>query len=455
MRIIGGLALAGLLGACSSGIVPPEAGTRPAPSRPAPARPAPAPERPAPVGALPETPANLPARQPTAATPLPAMPAAPVAMGATTAAMAGLVAGPAIETLPVTSDNARRALAAFKLSCPGLLRRTDASGLTTGTDWANACAAAASWSGDAAPFFAQWFETVQVGNGAAFATGYYEPEIAGSRERRSGYDVPVYGVPDNLIEVDLGLFSDALKGKKIRGRVDGRQFVPYYDRTQIEQGALEGHAPVVAWAADPIEMFFLQVQGSGRLKGPNGQVLRIGYAGQNGRDYTGIGKLMKDRGLLGPGQTSMQGIVAWLRANPEQGRAIMRENKSFVFFKELDGAGPLGAMGYPVAGWTSVAADPKFIPLGAPLFLSADRTDATGLWVAQDTGGAIKGANRIDTFWGAGDDARAIAGGMAARGTAWLLLPKGTLARLAATQPPLPQPTIPQPTIPQPTTPQP
>jgi membrane-bound lytic murein transglycosylase A len=440
MRYFGGFALAGLLGACSSGIVPPEAGTRPAPTRPAPV-----PERPRPGATLPETPANLPARQPTAATPLPAVPAAPVVAGAPTAAAAGLVPGPAIETLPITPDNAQRALMAFKLSCPGLMRRTDASGLTRGTDWTNACAAAAGWSGNAIPFFAQWFETVQVGDGAAFATGYYEPEIAGVRERRSGYEVPVYGVPDNLIEVDLGLFSDPLKGKRIRGRVDGRQFVPYYDRTQIEQGALEGHAPVVAWAADPIEMFFLQVQGSGRLKGPDGNVLRIGYAGQNGRDYTGIGKLMKDRGLLGPGQTSMQGIVAYLRAHPEEGRAIMRENKSFVFFKELTGAGPLGAMGYPVAGWTSVAADPKFTPLGAPLFLSMDRTDATGLWVAQDTGGAIKGANRVDTFWGAGEDARAIAGGMSARGTAWLLLPKGTLARLNAAQPLTPQAPIPQP----------
>lgn len=438
MRIFGGLALAGLLGACSGGIVPPEAGTRPVPVRPAPA--APAPDRPRPGAALPETPANLPARQPSPATPLPAMPAPPVNSGATSAAALGLVAGPAVATLPINSDNAQRALAAFKLSCPGLARRTDASGLTRGADWADACAAAAGWSGDATTFFAQWFETVQVGDGAAFATGYYEPEIAGVRTRRSGYDVPVYGVPDDLIEVDLGLFSDALKGKRIRGRVDGRQFVPYYDRTQIEQGALQGHAPVVAWAADPIEMFFLQVQGSGRLKGPDGQVVRIGYAGQNGRDYTGIGKLMKDRGLLGPGQTSMQGIVAWLRAHPDEGRAIMRENKSFVFFKELNGAGPLGAMGYPVAGWTSVAADPKFIPLGAPLFLSMDRTDASGLWVAQDTGGAIKGPNRIDTFWGAGEEARAIAGGMSARGTAWLLLPKGTLARLSATQAPMPQP---------------
>lgn len=445
MRIVGGLALAGLLGACSSGIVPPEVATRPSSTRPSTAVPPSAPARPRPSAALPETPANLPARQPSAAVPLPAMPAPAAAAGAASAAASGLVAGPAIETLPITPENAGRALAAFNLSCPGLQRRTDATGLTRGSDWADACAAAAGWSGDAGRFFAQWFETVQVGNGAAFATGYYEPEIAGVRERRAGYDVPVYGLPDNLIEVDLGQFSDALKGKRIRGRVEGRQFVPYYDRSQIEQGALAGHAAVVAWAADPIEMFFLQVQGSGRLRGPDGQVVRIGYAGQNGRDYTGIGKLMKDRGLLGPGQTSMQGIVAWLRAHPEEGRAIMRENKSFVFFKELTGAGPLGAMGYPVTGWASVAADPKFIPLGAPLFLSMDRTDATGLWVAQDTGGAIKGPNRVDTFWGAGEEARAIAGGMSARGTAWLLLPKGTLARLAASQPAPAQPPIPQP----------
>ncbi|UYY77452.1 murein transglycosylase A [Sphingomonas sp. R1] len=445
MRIVGGLALAGLLGACASGIVPPDAATRPSPTRPSAGAPPSAPARPQPTATLPETPANLPARQPSAAVPLPAMPAPTAYSGAASAVAAGLIAGPAIETLPITLENAGRALAAFKLSCPGLQRRTDATGLTRGSDWTDACAAAAGWSGDARIFFAQRFETVQVGTGAAFATGYYEPEIAGVRERRSGYDVPVYGLPDNLIEVDLGQFSDALKGKRIRGRVDGRQFVPFYDRAQIEQGALEGHAPVVAWAADPIEMFFLQVQGSGRLKGPDGQVVRIGYAGQNGRDYTGIGKLMKDRGLLGPGQTSMQGIVAWLRAHPEEGRAIMRENKSFVFFKELTGAGPLGAMGYPVAGWTSVAADPKFIPLGAPLFLSMDRTDATGLWVAQDTGGAIKGPNRVDTFWGAGEDARAIAGGMSARGTAWLLLPKGTLARLAGSQPAQAQLPIPQP----------
>lgn len=432
MRLWGAVALAALLSACSGGIVPPEAGPGRAPA-PVPTRePAPArePSRP---GSLPETPVHLPARQPTPATPLAAMPAPAAPTGATNAAASGVVAGPALSTLPIGQEGAERALAAYRLSCASLQRRTDSTGLTQGADWAESCRAAASWPArDARNFFTRYFETVQVGDGKAFATGYYEPEIHGCRERRPGCEVPIYGVPTDLIDVDLGLFSDDLKGKKIRGRVEGRNFVPYFDRTAIEEGRLQGRAPVIAYANDPVEIFFLQVQGSGRLRLPDGGVMRIGYAGQNGRDYTGIGKLMRDRGLLGPGQASMQGIMAWLRANPEEGRAIMRENKSFVFFKELTGPGPLGAMGLPVTGWTSAAVDPKFVPLGAPAFLSMDRTDATGLWVAQDTGGAIKGANRFDTFWGAGDDARAIAGGMSARGTAWLLLPRGVLARLTA-----------------------
>ena len=162
--------------------------------------------------------------------------------------------------------------------------------------------------------------------------------------------------------------------------------------------------------------------------------MRIGYDSQNGRDYTGIGKLMRERGLLGPGETSLQGITAWLRRNPEEGRKIMQENKSFIFFRELTGPsaalGPLGAMGYPVIGETSVAADVKFVPLGAPVFLSMDRAEPNGIWVAQDTGGAIKGSNRFDTFWGAGERAKAIAGGMAARGSALIFLPKASVQRL-------------------------
>ena len=271
---------------------------------------------------------------------------------------------------------------------------------------------------------------MQVADGRAFATGYYIPEIGGSRTARRGY-APIYARPDDLIEVDLGAFSTDWAGKKIRGRVQGQSLVPYYDRTAIEEGALAGRARILGYAADPVELFFLQVQGSGLIRLDEGGVLRIGYDSQNGRDYTGIGALMKSRGLLGPGQSSMQGIVAWLHAHPDDGRAIMRENKSYVFFRELSGA-PLGALGLPVSGGATVAADPKFVPLGAPVFLSMDRTDANGIWIAQDTGGAIKGSNRFDTFWGAGEDARAIAGGMSARGTAFVLLPRGSYDRWRA-----------------------
>lgn len=378
-----------------------------------------------------------PSVRPTPSTPLPAQPA--IVSSGPNARLLGIVPAPSSEKPPYGEQSAVRALKAFRLSCPSLVRRNDQSGLTRADDWKPACAAAASWpDSDATGFFATNFEMVQVGDGKSFATGYFEPEIAGSRVQAPGYDVPVYKRPPDLIEVDLGLFSEELKGKKIRGRVKGQSFVHYADRTEIEEGGLAGRGLELAWVADPIEFFFLQVQGSGRLRLPDGSVMRIGYDGQNGRDYTGIGKLMRDRGLIGPGQTSMQGIVDWLREHPDEGRAIMRENKSWVFFRELTGAGPIGALGIPVTGGATVAADPAFVPLGAPVFLSMDRADVNGLWIAQDTGGAIKGANRFDTFWGAGDAARATAGGMSARGTALVLVPVGTAARLG--NGPTPQP---------------
>ncbi len=362
------------------------------------------------------------------ATPISPMASTPVT-GASTAAAAGLAAGPPVDSLPISEEQAEAARTAFVSTCPALLTRSDLSGLTRNADWRSACDAARNTGMAARDFLASTFEAVQVGDGRAFATGYYEPEIAGSPNRAPGYEVPVYARPTDLLDVDLGQFSDTLKGKRIRGRMLRGTLVPYEDRAAIEEGALEGRARVLAWAADPVEFFFLQIQGSGRLRMPDGSVMRIGYDNQNGRDYTGIGSLMRQRGLLAPGQASMQGIVAWLRANPAEGRALMRENKSFVFFRELSGA-PIGALGRPVAGRVSAAADPKFVPLGAPVFLSLDRADATGLWVTQDTGGAIKGANRFDTFWGAGETAAATAGGMSTRGTAFLLLPVGTLARL-------------------------
>ena len=405
MKRCGGIvALALMLSACSGGIVPHAAGPS---SRPV-----------------------APVHRPIATTPI--APATTTATpGAANAIKAGVAPGPSLRTLPISADQAARAVAAFRLSCPSLMRRPDSSGLTRATDWQPACAAAADFKGDARGFFAEWFEAVQVGDGKAFATGYYEPEIAGSRDHRAGYDVPIYGRPDNLIDVDLGLFNADLKGKKIRGRVEGSSLVPYHDRAAIDDGALNNHARIIAWAADPAEFFFLQIQGSGRLRLPDGSIMRVGYDSQNGRDYTGIGALMKQRGLLGPGQTSMQGILQWLHEHPEEGRNIMHEDKSFVFFRELDGP-PLGALGLAVTPRVSAATDPRFVPLGAPVFLSMDRADASGLWIAQDTGGAIRGSNRFDTYWGAGEEARATAGGMAAHGTAFVLLPTGTLNRLAA-----------------------
>jgi membrane-bound lytic murein transglycosylase A len=351
------------------------------------------------------------------------------------ASLAGVTAGPAIETVGLAG--AARAFGAFLKSCPALLRRTDGSGLTQAADWREACetadaisAAASADDAAATDFFRRYFELAQVGPGSAFVTGYYEPEIAASRTHLPGYDVPIYAKPEDLVELDPA--TAAARDTIRRGRMEKGVLVPYYERAEIEDGAVAGRGLEIAWAADPVDLFFLQIQGSGRLRLPDGGVMRIGYASQNGRDYVGIGKLMKDRGLLQPGHTTMQDIVKWLRDHPDEGKALMRENKSYVFFKELTGPGPLGGLGAPVTPRATVAADPSFTPLGAPVLLDLDRPEANGLWVAQDTGGAIKGANRFDTFWGAGDDAAAIAGGMTGRGRAWLLLPKGTLARIDA-----------------------
>jgi membrane-bound lytic murein transglycosylase A len=346
------------------------------------------------------------------------------------AVAAGVTAGPKIETLdPAQLD---RAIRAFLITCPSLVRRVDASGLTRAEDWNAPCAelsalpAAASAEARLAAI-ARAFELIQVGEGSAFVTGYYEPEIAGSRVRMPGYDVPVYARPADLVEVDAA--TAAATGTPRRGRLENGVMVPYYERAEIEDGILADRGLEIAWAADPVALFFLEIQGSGRLRLPDGTVMRIGYAGQNGRDYVGIGKLMRDRGLLQPGHTTMQDIVAWLQEHQEEGRALMRENKSYIFFQELTGPGPLGALGLPVTARATVAADPKFVPRGAPVLLALDRPEASGLWVAQDTGGAIRGANRFDTFWGAGEEAARIAGGMTGRGRAYIFVPRGTLAR--------------------------
>ena len=359
----------------------------------------------------------------------------PVTMPAT-AALAAVSAGPIAAGLGFQPENAAAALRTFIQSCARLTKRADNSGLTRPEDWAPACVAASGWpTTESGRFFSTYFETAEVGDGNAFVTGYFEPEIAGTRTRQPGYDVPVYKLPPDLVRARTGDAVPLADGRMPLGRYDDAGvFLPYYDRAQIDDGELAGKGLEIAWAADPVELFFLQIQGSGRLRAPDGSLVRIGFAGQNGHPYTGIGSVMRERGLIGsaPGQYSgsMQGIQQYLRDHPEDGRALMRQNRSYVFFRELTGPGPVGALNVPIAGRSTVAVDPAFVPLGAPVWLQLDRREASGLWVAQDTGGAIQGANRFDSFWGAGAEARRIAGGMSARGRALLLLPKGTLARL-------------------------
>lgn len=338
--------------------------------------------------------------------------------------------------MPDLQQGATAALAAFRRSCPALISREDSSGLTRAGDWNVACAAAKRAT-DGAAFFASNFAAVQVGNGRGLDTGYYEPELAASRRPAPGYRVPLYRRPPDLIEVDLRRFDPALAGKRVWGRVAGKALAPYPDRATIEGGALAGQGLELAYAADPYAAFFLEIQGSGRLLLTDGGVMRVGYDGQNGQPYAGIGKLLRDRSALGPGQATMAGIIAWLRTHPADAPALLNENRSKIFFRELTGLaandGPPGALGVPLTPQVSVAADPRFVPLGAPLWLSttiAGIGPETRIMVAQDIGGAIKGANRLDLFWGSGDAAGAVAGGITATGTVTLLLPKAAAARL-------------------------
>jgi membrane-bound lytic murein transglycosylase A len=307
--------------------------------------------------------------------------------------------------------------------------RTDTSGLTQPTDWQPLCTQAASLDpGFAAGFFYYGFDWVKVGEGHAFATGYYEPEIAVSRTPQPGY-APIYRLPPDLVRCTR---PDGTAG---RGRIDETGTCgPYYSRPEIDDGALAGKGLEIAWAKDPVDLFFAEIQGSALLRFDDGSSMQIGYAGQNGRDYVAIGRLLRERGILPPGGASMQAIRDWIRANPDQGRELMRENLSYIFFKEIPGAaGPPGALNVPVTPRATVAADPNYVPLGAPIYIArADRPEIVGPWVAQDTGGAIKGPNRFDTFWGAGPNAVAIAGGMSANGEALILVPKGTAARALA-----------------------
>ena len=328
------------------------------------------------------------------------------------------------------NDDVRQALPAFLTSCSTMVRRVG---------WTEPCTIArdldVTSESAVRAFFEAFFTPYQVinadGTDNGLVTGYYEPLLRGSRKRGGVYQTPLYHAPDDLLTIDLASVYPELKGLRLRGRIVGNKVVPYPNRAELDKtGSLTGKE--IVWVDDPVDAFFLQVQGSGRVQMANGEILRVAYADQNGYPYRSIGRYLIDKGELTLAQASAQGIKAWLLANPSRQQELLNSNPSYVFFKEekvLDPSqGPKGAQGVPLTAQRSIAVDPHFIPLGVPVFLATTQPNSTKplqqLVVAQDTGGAIKGAVRADFFWGFGNDAGEKAGRMKQRGAMWVLLPK-------------------------------
>ncbi len=284
-------------------------------------------------------------------------------------------------------------------------------------------------------FFERQFQPWQLVNPddsrEGLVTGYYEPLLKGDKHKSPQARVPLYAPPDDLLTVDFGdLFPD-LKGMRLRGRVEGKKLVPYWTRKELGGRPELLKNKVLLWVNDPIEAFFLEVQGSGRVQLPDGSLVRVGYADQNGQPYHSIGRWLVDKGELRLDQASMEGIKSWAKAHPERLDELLNVNPSFVFFRLLpkgDG-GPIGALGQPLTPGRSIAVDPKNVPLGAPVFLSTtwpnDSRPLSRVMMAQDTGGAIRGVVRADFFWGFGAEAGAQAGRMRQKGRMWLLMPNG------------------------------
>ena len=267
------------------------------------------------------------------------------------------------------------------------------------------------------------------GSEEGLITGYYEPKLYGSRTPGERFRYPLYGVPDDLLVIDLAGLYPQLKGVRVRGRVEGRRVVPYYDRADID-GEQAPKGKELFWVDDEIDLFFLQIQGSGRIELPDGSIVKVGYADHNGHPYGSIGRRLVEMGELRLDQASMQGIKEWALANPERLPELLHSNPSYVFFRELpDSLAAVGALGVPLTAQYSMAVDPSVIPLGLPVFLAttwpnSDR-ELNRLMLAQDTGGAIKGTIRGDFFWGFGPEAGAYAGSMKQQGRMWVLFPKG------------------------------
>jgi len=372
---------------------------------------------------------SKPAPEPVAEPPKPAVPTEPGA----------IYTKVAWRDLPGwAQDNPAEAWVALLRSC-GVLPRRDEG-------WREVCAQAASLKIPSREIARKFFETAftpyQIasaeGSTQGLITGYYEPLLRGSRKPSARYRFAVYGVPDDLLVIDFADLYPELKGMRLRGRIEGRRVVPYHDRAQIENGAALLRGKEIAWVDDPTDLFFLQIQGSGRIQLDNGETLRVGYADQNGHPYRSIGRVLIERGDLPLEKTSMQGIKSWIQQNPARMTELLNQNASYVFFRELPGGqdGPPGALGVPLVARRSIAVDARYVPLGAPVYIATTWPNTAKplnrLMLAQDTGGAIRGAVRADYFWGFGEEATREAGRMKQPLRMWLLLPNGVLPPEAA-----------------------
>lgn len=327
-------------------------------------------------------------------------------------------------------DHPAPAFQAFRQSCPSLRWRDH---------WRDICALAATIDATdnqvVRAFFEQHFVPHQVfnadGTSTGLMTGYYGPELRGSRVPTDEYRYPLYKQPDDMLVIDLSEVYPDLRNYRLRGRLEGNRVIPYFDRSQIDFSGtpLIGHE--LFWVNDPVELFFLHIQGSGSIRLPDGERVVVNYANQNGHPYRSIGRLLLDRNEMTRDQMSMQNIRLWVARNPEAGEKLLAENPSYVFFREMPPGteSPPGAMGIPLTPLRSLAVDPRTIPLGAPVYLSTTFPGTSDrplrqLMVAQDTGGAIKGRVRGDFFWGMGNEAGEFAGRMRSQGELWVLLPK-------------------------------
>jgi membrane-bound lytic murein transglycosylase A len=319
-------------------------------------------------------------------------------------------------------------------------------------DWRPVCAAlslrAIATPDAARGFFEQHLVPLRASNAGraqGLFTGYYEAEAEGSLKVGGRYQTPLLKRPSDLVTVDLGAFRDALKGQRIAGRVVEGRLAPYAGRAEIERGTPDLRPLAFVWLANPVDAFFLHIQGSGRVRLAEGGTLRVGYDGQNGHPYTPIGRVLRNMGALDKDHISMQTIRAWLAAHPEEGRRVMEENASYIFFKALPiedpALGPLGAQEVSLTPGRSLAVDRKFHALGVPMWLDTSLpTDDAGtpgpafrrLMIAQDAGGAIRGPVRGDVFFGFGEEPARLAGWMKQQGRLYVLLPKPLAARLQA-----------------------